>query len=148
MNPSQIFTRNFLKLYNASGVKSATALMELINLRAGKKIIDNSYISKMLKTAKEGELLNPSIDKVEAIAIGFGLTINEMVSDTSTNSGSEIDVRALETAYRHTESFCQSANTDNSEFKARALKIQYEAILHGDDNLTFKMVQLAKEFGI
>ncbi len=148
MNPSQAFTKNFLKLYSESNIKNATALMELINQRSGEKVIDNSYISKMLKAAKNGETLNPSIDKVAAIAVGFNVTLTSMITEDVNSGYAELDVKKLEAAYRHTDSFCESANTDSSEFKARAFKLQYEALLFGNNNLAFKMHQLAKEFGI
>lgn len=149
MDSNSIFTKNFLTLYNSSGIRGATALMELINLRAGKKVIDNSYISRMLKRAARGETLNPSIDKAEAVAVGLNTSLSRMINTNPEQDYIELDLVSLESAYRHTDSFCDSAGIDSSEFKARALKLQYEAIERSDSsNLSFQMYQLAKEFNV
>ena len=152
MIDSDIFTENLLALVKEHGVHSAASLTELINLRAGTKSIDHSYVARILKSAKKGESVNPSLDKAGAIAAGFNISLSEMLVKNYLTSGKanyKLDDKKVEAAFRHVESFCEQANVDNSEFKARAFNLHYNAlVLNNTEDLAVKLHFLAKEYDI
>ena len=149
MKESTVFTQNLLKLYEKSGL-NAKSLTELVNLRVGEKVIDHSYVARMIKTAKDGNDVNPSLDKASALAIGFNHNLAEMLSyNCGNNNTQSFNTDSLVKAYMNVESFCDHLNITQPEFKARALEIQYSTILDGDLVAgQAKLHLLAKEFDL
>tara|TARA_R110001583_G_scaffold136211_1_gene288052 strand:+ start:336 stop:788 length:453 start_codon:yes stop_codon:yes gene_type:complete len=133
MLEQNLFTKNLLDLIAKNNFNAKT-LSEQINKKAGMKIIDHSYIAKIVKNAKENDIgANPSLNKAVAIASGFGLNLIDMLAAHQDNKNIDsFDDAALEAAFRHTEIFSDSMGLKNSDFKAKVFKIQYWIIVSGN----------------
>lgn len=151
MIENEIFTQNLLILMDKSRLNSKT-LSELINVRRGEKSIDHSYISKMVKNAKEGLNANPSLDKAANIANGFDLSLSQFLQLNCADEAASVlsfDSVALESAFTHTESFCSAVNIDSAAFKAKVFEIQYWAFVSGNlGRGSARLALLAKEYNI
>lgn len=151
----EIFTKNLLDLVRKHDL-NARSLANLINTRSGKrgeKVIEYSYIAKMIHHAKKGEYLNPSLDKAGFVADGFGLSLADMLQPNLNikgySPGQSFNTKALEDAFVHVESICDSLGITEPQFKARALEIQYQAIISGDTaQAAGELIKLSKLFNI
>lgn len=152
MLENEIFTQNLL-IFMEKNRFNAKTLSELINLRSGKKTIDHSYIAKMVKNAKEGINANPSLDKAANIANGFDMGLSDFLQlncgDKPKGSDLTFDSKAIEAAFRHTDSFCGAVNNDSPDFKSKVFEIQYWAIVSGNSGEgSAKLALLAKKYNI
>lgn len=152
MTESESFGKNLLAIQKKNNW-TATAMAMIINDKNGSKVVDNSYISKICKAAKQGSKQNVSLDMATKISIGLGISLNDMIREDCLNSPPEgalsFHSESLLLAFKHVDSFSEKLDISNPEFKAKAFEIQYKAIVTGDvGESTAELMLLAKEFGI
>lgn len=149
MDNKKVLAKNLRDLSKAHGCEmNATKLTKLINDRAGKNVIDKSYIARILKDS-EKDPANISLDKLAKISSSLNVdawqVIHPMGFDSegrSRASGSALDSSVLKRAVKYSISAAEELETENLDFISELVEASYLHMTTGEEEKLG--VQIAK----
>lgn len=149
MKDKTLLVKNLRDLAEALGCKTnATKLTQLINERAGKKVIDRSYVARVLKHS-EKDPANISLDKFFKICCSLNVDPWQMLhpmgfdsEGRSRASGNVLDSKVLKRAVKYSVSAAAELENTNPDFVSALVETSYHHMVSGNDEKLG--IQLAK----